>query len=107
MREAQLIVIPKLGKDPWYPDSYRPISLLQVDIKILAKFLASRFNKIILSLFHSNQTGFMHGKKTAKNMRCLFMNIQASHEETGRMIVVALDAAKAFDSVELSVGVPP
>lgn len=35
------------------------------------------------------------------------MNIQASHEETGRMIVVALDAAKAFDSVELSVGVPP
>lgn len=56
MQEAVIIVIPKPGKDPKYPDSYRPISLLQVDIKILAKLLATRLNQIILSLMHPDQT---------------------------------------------------
>lgn len=40
MREATIILLPKPGKDLGYPESYRPISLLQVDIKILAKILS-------------------------------------------------------------------
>lgn len=42
----------------------------------------------------------MPGKNTAMNLRHLYMNIQADHENTGDRAVVALDAAKAFDSVE-------
>lgn len=98
--QAVIIVLPKLGKDPQYPDSYRPISLLQADIKILAKILAIRLNQIILSLIHPDQTGFMPGKNTAMKLRCLYMNIQAAHESIGKRAVVALDATKAFDSVE-------
>lgn len=41
-REAVIVVLPKLGKDPLLCESYRPISLLQADIKILAKILAKR-----------------------------------------------------------------
>lgn len=100
MSEAQIVVIPKSGKDPKYPEAYRPISLLQVDIKILAKILASPLNQVILSLIHPDQTGFMPGKNTAMNICRLFMNIQGSHNEIGSRVVVALDAAKAFDSVE-------
>lgn len=100
MQEAQIKVLPKAGKDPRYPESYRPISLLQGDIKILAKILASRLNKVILSLIHPDQTGFMPGKNTAMNVRRLFMNIQARHDNRGTRVVVALDTAKAFDSVE-------
>lgn len=100
MQQAVIVVLPKPGKNHQYPESYRPISLLQVDLKILAKVLASRFNLIILSLIHPDQKGFMPGKNTAMTICRLHMNLQASHEKAGTRAVIALDAAKAFDSVE-------
>lgn len=100
MREAFIVLIPKPGKDPALPESYRPISLLQLDIKILAKVLALRLNKVILNLIHPNQTGFMPAKNTAFNLLILYINMQAEHDQIGSRVVVSLDAAKAFDSVE-------
>lgn len=67
MREATIVLIPKPGKDPGYPESYRPISLLQVDIKILTKTLSIRLNQFILSLIHPDQAGFMPGCNTSFN----------------------------------------
>ncbi|XP_073480018.1 uncharacterized protein [Aquarana catesbeiana] len=100
MNEPPIVLIPKPGKDPLFPESYRPISLLQLDVKILAKILALRLNKVITGLIHPDQTGFMPGKNTAFNLRRLYMNLQSQHTEVGSRVVVSLDAAKAFDSVE-------
>ncbi|CAJ0965749.1 unnamed protein product [Ranitomeya imitator] len=57
--EAHIIVLKKEGKDPLECGSYRPISLVNVDYKILAKILATRLNSIILDIIHPDQTGFM------------------------------------------------
>lgn len=100
MREATIVLIPKPGKDPHLPESYRPISLLQVDVKIIAKILAIRLNTVILSLVHEDQAGFMPGRNTSFNLRRLFINLQATHDNPGSRVIVALDTAKAFDSVE-------
>lgn len=99
MGEALIVLIPKPGKDPLFPESYRPTSLLQLDIKIFAKILALRLNKVILSLIHSDQTGLMPNKNTAFNLSRLFMNLRANHDNIGSRVVVSLDAAKAFDCV--------
>lgn len=45
--EAVVVVLPKPGKDPLQPDSYRPISLLTSDVKILARVLATRLEKVL------------------------------------------------------------
>lgn len=91
---CEAIMVPKLGKNPLLCDSFHHTSLLQSDIKILAKILARRLNKVILSLVHSVHMGFMPGKSTALNLRRLYMNIQATHEEVGSRVIVSLDAAR-------------
>lgn len=92
MGEALIVLIPKPGKDPLFPESYRPISLLQLDVKILAKILALRLNKVILCLIHPDQTVFMPNKNTAFSLRRLFMNLQAEQDNIGSRVVVSLDA---------------
>lgn len=55
MREAIVVLLPKPGKDPSQPGSYWPISLLPVDIKLLAKALALRLSSVITEVIHSDQ----------------------------------------------------
>ncbi|CAJ0960101.1 unnamed protein product [Ranitomeya imitator] len=100
MREATIVVIPKEGKDPTQPDSYRPISLLTIDVKLLAKVLAMRLTSVISGLIHSDQSGFMPDRSTAINLRRLYMNLQLKADNCGQRVIASLDAHKAFDSVE-------
>lgn len=97
---AIIVLIHKVGKNPELCDSYRPISLINTDVKILAKLLSRRLSKVISTIVHPDQTGFMPHKSTAINLRRLFSHLQADHRNTGSRTLVALDAAKAFDSVE-------
>lgn len=47
---ANISAIPKLGKDRTICSNYRPISLLNADIKLYAKVLASRLKNFMLNL---------------------------------------------------------
>lgn len=40
-----ITIIPKDSKEPTDPKNYRPISLLNIDLKILTKILASRLTR--------------------------------------------------------------
>lgn len=75
MTRANIVLLLKPGKDPVDPGAYRPISLLQSDVKILAKAMAIRMNGVITAIVHGDQAGFMPNKSTAVNLRRLFLNI--------------------------------
>ena len=89
----------KKGKDPIECASYRPVSLLNVDAKILAKVLASRLENILPSIISEDQTGFVKKRQPYFNIRRLF-NIIYSPSNTVPECVLSLDAEKAFDRVE-------
>ena len=59
MLDAYIILLLKPGKDPLECSSYRPIALLNMDLKILIKVLARRLAQVISSLVDVDQTGFM------------------------------------------------
>lgn len=91
-------LILKPGHDPKVASLHRPISLLPIEIKIIGKVLASRLKECTGLIIHSDQTSFMPGRHTYRNLRCLFDILYTKHTEEAA--VISLDAQRAFDQVE-------
>lgn len=100
LNEATITLIPKKGKDLEEVGSYRPISLLNSDQKILAKSLAKRLSTHMVKLVHPDQTGFIPTRHSSYNLRRLFNIIYSNRNLNEHLFILSLDAEKAFDCVE-------
>ncbi len=99
LRQSCISLILKKDKDPHECGSYRPISLLNVDVKILAKMLAKRLESVLPTIIHSDQTGFIKNRLLSHNIRRAFNIIYSSNSHPSEALLL-LDAEKAFDRVE-------
>lgn len=94
---AQLLpaVFLKEGKDPSTPSCYRPISLLNTNIKILAK----RLKPVLPTVIHSDQTGFIMGRETRDNSNRAIQLIHWANVQRP-CLLLSTDAEKAFYRVD-------
>ena len=68
-RQAIICLLEKAGKDRQYIKNWRPISLLNVDYKILTKTLSNRIKAVLLYIININQTGYVEGRKLCYSVR--------------------------------------
>ena len=62
-KQAVITVIEKKGKDKRYIQNWRPISLLNVDAKLISKVLAMRLKKVTDKVIRPDQTAYIPGRK--------------------------------------------
>ena len=79
--------------------NWRPISLLNVDVKILTKLLAERLIRVLPSIIHRDQKGCVKGRYIGENITLIRDLVECCEE---RETIILIDQQKAFDRVEFS-----
>ena len=96
--EAEIKLLPKGNSDRSLVSNLRPIALLNVDRKIIAKALATKIKGLVNLIVPPGQFGFVHTRKISTPLIFLRLYEQATLEQENAGLL-AIDFSKAFDSV--------
>ena len=80
-------------------DNFRPITLLNTELKILAKILSNRLQIVLGSLIGPEQTCSVKGRSIQDNLHLIRTIIDGVKDDT-EAALINLDQSKAFDRVD-------
>ena len=96
--EATITLITKPQKDPTNIENFRPISLMNIDAKILNKVLTNRIQEHIKTIIHPDQVGFIPGMQGLFKIQKSISIIQYINKlKDKNHMIISLEAEKAFD----------
>ena len=98
-RRGVITLIPKKGEQNNLQNK-RPICLLDVIYKIVAKVIAMRINSVIRKLVSNAQTGYIKGRYIGENLRLVSDVIEYCQTDSINGVIIACDYQAAFDSLE-------
>ena len=99
-RRRVIALIPKEDSDLSTLANWRPITLLNLDYKIVSKVIAKRMGKVLALLINPDQTGFIKGRFIGQNIRLINDILEQTKLQNIPGILLQLDFRKAFDTIE-------
>ena len=93
-------MIPKSSGQLEELQHWRPITLLNVIYKILAKTLARRLQPYLPKLIHDSQTGFIQERSIFDNIILFWEMVTIAEVQKQDLAVLLLDFEKAYDRVD-------
>ena len=92
--------IPKGGKLRTSLKNWRPLTLLNGTYKFLSAMISERVKTVLQTLINNDQTGFITNRFIGENTRLLFDIINYAEIEQIPGLLIIVDYAKAFDTIE-------
>ena len=99
-KQAIIKLLEKKDKDKRFIENWRPISLLNVDTKIVSKSLASRFLPVLPTIISSDQTAYVKGRYIGESIRLISDILDTSKLLNVSGYLLTVDLQKAFDSID-------
>ena len=96
---SYITLLCKDSSHPEFMNNYRPISLLNVDNKILTKTLSKRLETVLDQIIHPDQTCGIPNRSIIDNCHLIRDIIDYSNIKNVNGILLSLDQEKAFDRI--------
>ena len=96
-RMGVIMLIPKKNRNPIELKGWRPLTMLSICYKILAKTLATRIKPVLNKLISPSQTGFLEGRQISETIRSTIDISSYGKKINGYILMI--DFEKCFDKI--------